>query len=62
MFGLPYANPTDPELVEKMRYLSASIPEENLTIAVSPVQSEQRGQEYYENLCMRAVNQSIGMF
>jgi chromosome transmission fidelity protein 1 len=46
MVGLPYADRGDPELREKMAFLDAQRPS--------------GGREYYENLCMRAVNQSIG--
>jgi len=46
--GLPYPNPTDPELRERMAYLDKR------------GAGGARGAEYYENLCMRAVNQSIG--
>jgi len=64
MFGLPYANPTDPELVETMQYLDslspAAPPKASTTTHVSPEKPVARGREYYENLCMRAVNQSIG--
>lgn len=45
--GMPYPNKTSPELVQKMKYL-----EENL--------KQGSGNEYYENLCMKAVNQCIG--
>lgn len=45
--GMPYPNKTSPELVQKMKYL-----EENL--------KRGSGSEYYENLCMKAVNQCIG--
>jgi chromosome transmission fidelity protein 1 len=44
MVGLPYPNPQDPELVERMRYLD----------------SQGIGKDYYTNLCMKAVNQCIG--
>lgn len=43
--GLPYPNRTSPELIERMKYLDA--------MGASSA-------EYYENLCMKAVNQSIG--
>lgn len=43
--GLPYPNKNSPELVERMKYMDA--------IGAS-------SSEYYENLCMKAVNQSIG--
>ncbi|KAJ3269942.1 DEAD H (Asp-Glu-Ala-Asp His) box helicase 11 [Terramyces sp. JEL0728] len=46
MIGLPYPNIKSPELVEKMKYLDAK---DGIT-----------GSEYFENLCMKAVNQCIG--
>lgn len=49
MVGLPFASSHSVELKERMAYVS-SIPN-----AVSNA-----GRELYENLCMRAVNQSIG--
>ena len=45
--GLPYPDITDPELQEKMSALDRS-PDTGLT-----------GKSYYQNLCMRAVNQSV---
>ena len=45
--GLPYPDITDPELKEKM----ASMDQTPGGIT---------GQAYYHNLCMRAVNQSVG--
>ncbi|XP_067011549.2 ATP-dependent DNA helicase DDX11 isoform X2 [Anabrus simplex] len=45
--GMPYPNIQSPELQEKMKYLNTH---------VSPT----AGQRHYENLCMKAVNQSIG--
>jgi len=47
MVGLPYANIGSPELKEKMAYLERE-------------QGQGKGRFYYENLCMKAVNQSIG--
>ncbi len=47
MVGLPFANPSDVVLVEKMARLDAT-------------QGKGAGREYYTNLCMKAVNQSIG--
>ncbi|KAJ3084917.1 DEAD H (Asp-Glu-Ala-Asp His) box helicase 11, partial [Quaeritorhiza haematococci] len=44
MIGLPFANITSPDLKEKMKH----------------AESKGGGDEFYENLCMRAVNQSIG--
>ena len=46
MVGLPYPNARSAELKEKMSFLD--------------LQGAGRGRQYYENLCMRAVNQSIG--
>lgn len=43
--GLPYPNKNSPELVERMKYLNS--------VGAS-------SSDYYENLCMKAVNQSIG--
>lgn len=43
--GLPYPNKNSPELMERMKYLDS--------VGAS-------SSEYYENLCMKAVNQSIG--
>lgn len=53
--GLPYPSVDDPVLRERMRYLDARFaPPPSSTASRSP------GQQLYENLCMRAVNQSIG--
>ncbi|KAI5073385.1 hypothetical protein GOP47_0011398 [Adiantum capillus-veneris] len=64
MVGLPYPSPSDPELVERMRFIdqlarfpSNSIQSSKLLTSHSSVYS---GRDYYENLCMKAVNQSIG--
>lgn len=46
--GLPYPDITDPELKEKMACMDNA---GNKSIT---------GQAYYQNLCMRAVNQSVG--
>lgn len=45
--GMPYPNKNSPELVEKMKYYNSTI-------------GNNAGGLYYENLCMKAVNQSIG--
>jgi chromosome transmission fidelity protein 1 len=50
--GMPYPNPYDPVLVEKMKFMS----EKGMGVG----RGDEMKQEYYENLCMRAVNQSIG--
>ncbi|XP_071951363.1 ATP-dependent DNA helicase DDX11-like [Antedon mediterranea] len=51
MIGLPFANIKSPELKEKMDYLDATMP---------AINGRRPGQVHYENLCMKAVNQSIG--
>jgi len=52
MIGLPYAPPTDAELSERMRWLDAA--------DIDQGGGPGAGRAYYEALCMRAVNQSIG--
>jgi chromosome transmission fidelity protein 1 len=52
MVGLPYAPPSDAELAERMAWLEAATPEQG--------GGPGSGRAYYEALCMRAVNQSIG--
>ncbi|KAK7381645.1 hypothetical protein VNO80_00191 [Phaseolus coccineus] len=76
MVGLPYASPSDIELLERIKHIDRF---ENLKLENSSVSTSydlysrhveggfdilrsctHRGKEYYENLCMKAVNQSIG--
>ncbi|KAI9284946.1 helicase C-terminal domain-containing protein [Umbelopsis sp. AD052] len=52
MVGLPFANLASAALVEKIKYVKEH--------ANAQGASGDAGKEYYENLCMRAVNQSIG--
>jgi len=52
--GMPYPNLHSPELAEKMKYLDAQRDKQ------SSRDEPSRGELYYENLCMKAVNQSIG--
>ena len=47
MVGLPFPNSKSPELKEKMDYLNTNA-------------GKGAGQVHYENLCMKAVNQSVG--
>lgn len=49
--GLPFPNKNSPELVEKMKHLDRMA-----SVATNALSSS----EYYENLCMKAVNQCIG--
>lgn len=51
MVGMPYANRSDLVLRERMSYLDAKY-----TSATRP----RPGEDFYESLCTRAVNQSIG--
>lgn len=51
MVGLPYPNKFSVELKEKMKYL-------NEKAAIKSIKNA--GDVYYNNLCMKAVNQSIG--
>ncbi|PKI71046.1 hypothetical protein CRG98_008627 [Punica granatum] len=76
MVGLPYPNPSDIELVERIKHID-SLGDSNLSTPKFSVMDEndggdaqtgfqilrscgQKGKAYYENLCMKAVNQSIG--
>ncbi|XP_055695410.1 ATP-dependent DNA helicase DDX11 [Lutzomyia longipalpis] len=45
--GLPFPNKTNPELIEKMKHCDTIL-------------RPGAGNDYYENLCMKAVNQCIG--
>ena len=51
MVGLPYPNLHSPELKEKMKYLDKTAAE---------VDGKKGGAVHYDNLCMKAVNQSVG--
>lgn len=77
MVGLPYANPSDIELRERMKYIEGFDNTETVTSSTTRTTIENnageihagfdilrcckhRGRQYYENLCMKAVNQSVG--
>jgi chromosome transmission fidelity protein 1 len=49
--GLPYPDITDSEIQEKMS---------TMDMAAAHNKSSISGQSYHQNLCMRAVNQSVG--
>lgn len=51
MVGMPYPNIKSPELLEKMDYLDKNMPH---------IGGRSPGRSLVENLCMKAVNQSIG--
>lgn len=62
LVGLPYANLGSVELKERMKYVSElgkrAVRPQDATKNAGPLKDA--GQELYENLCMKAVNQSIG--
>lgn len=77
MVGLPYPNPSDIVLIERVKHIEGfetTTPRKNARSTFynesldSDVetgfhilkQCKGRGKDYYENLCMKAVNQSIG--
>lgn len=47
VIGMPYPNKNSPELTEKMSYLDRKF-------------GRGAGTEYYENICLKSVNQCIG--
>lgn len=47
VIGMPYPNKNSPELAEKMSYLDRKF-------------GNGAGAEYYENICLKSVNQCIG--
>lgn len=77
MVGLPYPSPSDIELLERVKHIErlGDPNSKSLNISASDTYYDgnvqegfsilrscrHRGKEYYENLCMKAVNQSIGM-
>ncbi|KAI3455429.1 hypothetical protein Pfo_012092 [Paulownia fortunei] len=74
MVGLPYPSPSDVELIERVKHIEglektilskSSVNGEchngDVETGFHILRScKGRGKEYYENLCMKAVNQSIG--
>lgn len=59
--GLPYPNRNDPVLQQKMDFLdSLKPPKSNPTPKPTNQTARSPGEAYYQQLCMRAVNQSIG--
>lgn len=57
--GLPYPNIKSPEIVERMKYYD-KISNENLLAKKGGDMEKFDGNQFYLNLCMRVVNQSIG--
>ncbi|XP_041015216.1 ATP-dependent DNA helicase DDX11 [Juglans microcarpa x Juglans regia] len=76
MVGLPYPNPSDIELIERVKHIeglgNSKCITSKFSVTNEPYNGDvevgfdilrscrRRGKEYYENLCMKAVNQSIG--
>ncbi|XP_068651772.1 uncharacterized protein [Aristolochia californica] len=76
MVGLPYPSPSDLELLERIKHIEGfsepNIPGSKNSLVEESVETtiqsgievlrscKRKGREYYENLCMKAVNQSIG--
>ncbi|EMG51056.1 CHL1 ATP-dependent DNA helicase CHL1 [Candida maltosa Xu316] len=56
MVGLPYPNAYSGEIVAKKKFIENSVLQNGGTTS----QASEKSRNYYENLCMRAVNQSIG--
>jgi len=56
--GLPFANMGSVELQERMRFVKAL--NERTCVESGGSKGKDAGMELYENLCMKAVNQSIG--
>jgi chromosome transmission fidelity protein 1 len=56
--GLPFANLASPELRERMNYVTR---QEQRRGGPKMARVKDAGMELYENMCMNAVNQSIGM-
>lgn len=76
MVGLPYPSTSDIELIERVKFIDGlgnpnSVKPSNLSVS-NEINGDvkagfdilrrckHRGKQYYENLCMKAVNQSIG--
>ena len=58
--GLPFPNIKSPELVKKMEYLDEVVAKYRTSTDQPSGPKPITSQDYYENLCMKAVNQSIG--
>lgn len=56
MVGLPYPNAFSSELIAKKEYIERKY----MAFNNSEAYAKSKSQEYYENLCMKAVNQSVG--
>jgi chromosome transmission fidelity protein 1 len=59
--GLPFANLGSAELKERMRFVKELDEKARLEGDGGAAGTKDAGMELYENICMKAVNQSIGM-
>jgi chromosome transmission fidelity protein 1 len=59
--GLPFANLGSAELKERMRFVKELDEKARLEGVGTVGGTKDAGMELYENICMKAVNQSIGM-
>lgn len=60
IIGLPFPNKTNPELAEKLAHLDRIAAKGSADKTPSSCSLTFSSREYYENLCMKAVNQCIG--
>lgn len=61
--GLPYPNPSDLEIKERMSFydrLAAATRTSASGTAGAAGSGQLSGRDYYDNLCMKAVNQGVG--
>lgn len=58
IIGLPFANSGSPELQERMKYVKRL--EQKSGLPKKQPGQKDAAAELYENMCMNAVNQSIG--
>lgn len=63
--GLPYPNIASPDWKAKMEYIESStrsrlVERGGISAAEATTRAKQTARDFYENSCMRAVNQSIG--
>ncbi|GMM38213.1 DNA helicase [Saccharomycopsis crataegensis] len=57
MIGLPYPNLFSGEIISKRKYLEDTVLQQP---GGTPQAAKAKSVEFYENLCMRAINQSVG--
>eukprot|EP00054_Salpingoeca_dolichothecata_P027360 m.200342 g.200342 ORF g.200342 m.200342 type:complete len:692 (+) comp25940_c0_seq5:807-2882(+) len=60
MVGLPYPNVKSPELLEQQKHLSLTARQEVQVLNSTQVLKPSASQDFFTNICMKAVNQSIG--